>query len=107
MRGKPTKPFQVLLAVLALGLAGWAAPTGYGQKALPTRPAPAYIRPAYTNPVIDHGFPDPSLLNDWGVYYAYATNGAGGTLPCARSADLVPLHGRIVRLRNGHFTQHF
>ena len=84
MRGKPTKPCQILLAVLMLGLAGWAAPTGYGRGALPARPALAY-----TNPVIDHGFPDPSILSDRGVFYAYATNGAGGTLPCARSTDLV------------------
>lgn len=45
-------------------------------------------RATYTNPVIDQNFPDPSILSDRGAYYAYATN-SGGTLPCAKSTDLV------------------
>lgn len=43
----------------------------------------------YTNPVIDRNFPDPSILRDKDVYYAYATNGEGQNMPCARSADLI------------------
>jgi len=42
----------------------------------------------YTNPVIDRNFPDPSLLNDKGIFYAYATN-SGPNMLCARSPDLV------------------
>ncbi len=50
---------------------------------------------AYVNPVIDQNFPDPSILRDKGVYYAYATNTRlDAPVPhlnmrCARSADLV------------------
>ena len=49
----------------------------------------AQALPIYTNPVIDHEFGDPSILNDRGVYYAYATNNRDGNLPCARSSDLI------------------
>jgi len=43
----------------------------------------------YTNPVIDRDFPDPCIFRDGDIYYAYATNSAGQTMPCARSADLI------------------
>lgn len=51
----------------------------------------------YANPVIDRSFPDPSLMRDKGVFYAYATNTRprppsttpGINMLCARSPDLV------------------
>ncbi len=49
----------------------------------------------YTNPVINENFPDPSVLYDRGVFYAYATNSRpkatppGPNMACARSSDLV------------------
>jgi len=43
----------------------------------------------YTNPVLHTNFPDPFVLEDNGVYYAYATNGAGKNIQAARSTDLV------------------
>ena len=54
-------------------------------------PAGAAGHPAatYVNPVIDRDFPDPCILDDGSYYYAYATNGQGGILPCAKSPDLV------------------
>ena len=64
--------------------------------ALPSRPVPTFeTGAAYVNPVIDRNFPDPSVLEDNGVYYAYATNShpSGNSprqnMPCARSTDLV------------------
>jgi beta-xylosidase len=50
-------------------------------------PAPSST-PAYTNPVIDANFPDPSVVNDGGTYYAYATN-SGENMPTERSSDLI------------------
>jgi beta-xylosidase len=46
------------------------------------------MSPTYTNPVINQNFPDPSILSDGGIFYAYATN-AGPNMLCARSTDLV------------------
>src|SRR3569833_3130556 len=43
---------------------------------------------AFANPVINQDFPDPSVLNVSGTYYAYATNTGGKNMPCARSTDL-------------------
>jgi len=43
----------------------------------------------YGNPVINQDFPDPSVINAGGTYYAYATNTGGRNVPCARSSDLV------------------
>ena len=44
---------------------------------------------APTNPVINRNFPDPALLNDHGVYYAYATNHHDeANLQVATSTDL-------------------
>lgn len=43
----------------------------------------------YTNPVINREFPDPSILLDRGVYYAYSTNSRDGNVPCESSTDLV------------------
>ena len=63
---------------------------------LPGRPAPiSDTSTAYVNPVIDQNFPDPSILQDGGVYYAYATNtrldapAPHLNMRCARSADLL------------------
>src|SRR5450432_2235707 len=39
---------------------------------------PSMTSAAPSNPVIDSNFPDPAVLNDNGVYYAYATNHHGG-----------------------------
>ena len=63
---------------------------------LPSRPAPiADTSTAYVNPVINQNFPDPSILNVGGVYYAYATNtrldapAPRLNMRCARSTDLI------------------
>ena len=95
---------QVLgvLIGLCLGLAACQAlvpPARTIQAALPAWPiqvnsagtAAAPPHPAagtYINPIIDRNFPDPSILNDRGVFYAYATN-AGPNILCARSPDLI------------------
>ncbi len=68
---------------LGLVLAAGALAAGLHPAAPPPPPAPAYA-----NPVIDHNFPDPSLLSDRGMFYAYATN-SGPNMLCARSGDLV------------------
>lgn len=49
---------------------------------------PAIGQAGYANPVIDANFPDPSILNDGGAYYAYATN-SGQNMPAQRSRDLI------------------
>lgn len=105
MQNKPNNTLRVCLAVgAALGLGGtywamtaWSTPTAASvppaqirQAAAPAPlSAPAVGPGNYLNPVIDRNFPDPSVLRDRGAYYTYATNGDGGTLPCARSVDLV------------------
>lgn len=43
----------------------------------------------FTNPVLRRNFPDPFVLEEKGVYYAYATNGAGKNIQLAKSNDLV------------------
>jgi beta-xylosidase len=43
----------------------------------------------FTNPVLRRNFPDPFVLLDNGVYYAYATNGTGKNIQVATSPDLV------------------
>ncbi len=63
-----------------------AAPTG---TAGGTSTAGAISGKTYTNPVLRYDFPDPFVLQDNGVYYAYATNGAGKNIQAARSSDLV------------------
>ncbi len=64
--------------------------------ALPARPVPAFEASAtYVNPVLDQNFPDPSILEDGGVYYAYATNSRPRAnsprlnMRCAHSTDLI------------------
>ena len=44
---------------------------------------------SFTNPVLRGDFPDPHILAEGGVYYAYATNAAGKNVQLARSNDLV------------------
>jgi beta-xylosidase len=44
---------------------------------------------SFQNPVLKYNFPDPFVLLDDGVYYAYATNGTGRNVQLARSQDLV------------------
>lgn len=57
--------------------------------------AAASPAPRYTNPVIDHDFPDPAVIRaDDGSYYVYATQSAGAdgkfrNIAGARSRDLV------------------
>ncbi len=43
----------------------------------------------YKNPVLRLDFPDPFILEDAGVYYAYATNASGRNVQLAISTDLV------------------
>ena len=43
----------------------------------------------FTNPVLRRNFPDPFLIEENGVYYAYATNDAGKNIQAAKSTDLV------------------
>ncbi len=43
----------------------------------------------YTNPVLNHDFPDPDVLCIDQVYYAYATNSGGINVQAAQSRDLV------------------
>ena len=44
---------------------------------------------SFQNPVLKQDFPDPFVLLDGGVYYAYATNGIGKNIQAAQSPDLV------------------
>lgn len=69
----------LVLVAFALGTGQWVALRAV---------LAAFPVPTYTNPVINHNFPDPSILNDKGVFYAYATN-SGPNMLCARSPDLV------------------
>ena len=41
----------------------------------------------WNGPVFDQGFPDPTLLKDGNVWWAYATSGKGGHIPTATSND--------------------
>lgn len=81
------------LQSVGLVLAAGAAGVLHSAAERPVPPAaPGQARPmraaTYINPVINRNFPDPSLLNDNGVFYAYATN-SGPNMLCARSEDLV------------------
>lgn len=83
-------PSAALLLGAVFGFYAWNTPAFSGGPVSGVRlMAGAHASPTYTNPVLDHNFPDPSLLSDRGVYYAYATNADGGNMPCARSRDLV------------------
>ena len=51
---------------------------------------PAEIPHGYfRNPVLDHDFPDPDVLQVDGEYYAYATNSEGIHVQAVRSTDLI------------------
>jgi len=62
---------------------------GIGLACLASTPLSAARADGHTflNPVIDSNFPDPCILNDRGVYYAYSTN-SGPNLPARMSTDL-------------------
>ncbi len=81
-------PFSAFLSALVLTAALLLC-------TLPSRPAPTDTGTVYVNPVIDQNFPDPSILRDNGVYYAFATNtrldapAPRLNMRCARSTDLV------------------
>ena len=54
----------------------------------------AGIDNAYTNPVINSDFPDPTILPQNNGYWAYATNGGGGNVQARFSTDLVNWQNR-------------
>ena len=101
-------------AALRLAAAAAAALSETDRKAAP---APTY----FTNPVLAHDFPDPTVLRGSdGVFYVYATMGGGHHIQVASSPDLVAweYHGEALeppawmgsasweegaaRLRRGH-----
>jgi beta-xylosidase len=43
----------------------------------------------FTNPVYRGNFPDPAVIEQDGIWYAYGTNGAAGNVPLLTSPDLV------------------
>jgi beta-xylosidase len=59
----------------------------------PSAPGPTSSSPAgsptFSNPVHGGDFPDPGVLEVGGTWYAYGTNGPGGTVPLLASTDLV------------------
>lgn len=61
-----------------------SAPTATETTAPEEAPA-GYFR----NPVLDHDFPDPDVLQVEGEYYAYATNSDGVHVQAAHSTDLI------------------
>lgn len=73
-------PIAGLLALALASLSGRVAGAGGD----PT-PAPE----GYTNPVLNHDFPDPDVLRVGDVFFAYATNSGGVNIQVARSTDLV------------------
>jgi beta-xylosidase len=52
-------------------------------------PTPVPTAATFTNPVLDHDFPDPDVLRVGEDYYAYATNSGEMNIQAARSTDLV------------------
>ena len=52
-------------------------------------PTPMPTVATFTNPVLDQDFPDPDVLDDGEVYYAYATNANDINIQAAQSTDLV------------------
>lgn len=89
----------VLVAAVAVGGCGGTAapgpgPDGSAGSAGPTGSAgPAGSAGSgagsFSNPVHAGDFPDPGLLKAGGTWYAYGTNGPGGTVPLLSSPDLV------------------
>ncbi len=55
-------------------------------------PTPSLPPGAFENPVYDHDFPDPFVLEANGTYYAYATNSGGVNVQTLSSRDLVHWH---------------
>lgn len=79
----------VVATVQATEQATGAATTGTSGAVGGTTTAGPASGKTYTNPVLAYDFPDPFVLEDNGMYYAYATNGAGKNIQAARSPDLV------------------
>ena len=78
---------------LAAAALAAAAAAGCGSAPAPA-PAPAAASTSasaatFTNPVYADNFPDPAVLKADGSWYAYGTNGPGGTVPVLSSPDLV------------------
>ena len=61
-----------------------AVPTATGTVAAEEAPAGTF-----RNPVLDHDFPDPDVLQLEGEFYAYATNSDGVHVQAAHSTDLI------------------
>jgi beta-xylosidase len=74
-----------LAPAAALRLAA-AAAAAHSETDRNAAPAPTY----FTNPVLAHDFPDPTVLRGSdGVFYVYATMGGGHHIQVASSPDLV------------------
>jgi beta-xylosidase len=77
-------------AVLVTAVAAGVAVGGCGGSAAPAPPAASGAIPGtFTNPVHAGDFPDPGVLKAGDTWYAYGTNGPGGTVPLLTSTDLV------------------
>ena len=89
MRRKMVGLWSVFLTMGLLALPAFAAPS---VAALAQRDPTPTLTPgadSFTNPVLDHDFPDPDALDVGDTYYAYATNSDGVHVQVARSSDLV------------------
>ena len=54
------------------------------------QPTPTSSPPGFSNPVVDSNVPDPMIIvDDDGVWWAFATNGNGANIQTLRSADLI------------------
>ena len=89
-------PALLLTLLLLLTSGGAAVVESAGPHSPMTRAsAPAAPSPdplaatRYTNPVYDHDFPDPFVLEDRGYFYAYATHSHGFGFQGMESRDLV------------------
>lgn len=84
--------YQVLVLLMA-GLSVSCSPapgtSGQNRESAPAENQPL-LKTAYTNPVLDSDFPDPTVVKGHdGWFYAYATQGDTFNIQVARSADLV------------------
>jgi beta-xylosidase len=70
--------------VVTLADAGWSGDSAPSAVDGAEAGAPA----TYTNPVLAKDFPDPFVLRDGAVYYAFSTNAGGKNVPVATSTDL-------------------
>ena len=57
-------------------------------------PARTTVTPRYTNPVIDHDFPDPDVVHTGSTYVALSTGTGGLDVPMETSTDLVHWRSR-------------